>query len=407
MDAPEEDEDEVARLSESLAKARLPEDASKIAKRELKRLKNLQPQHPEYTTTHTYLELLAALPWSQSSDDRFDLKTAKAMLDEDHKGLDKVKTRLLEFMAVQKMRGDMKGPILCLHGPPGIGKTSLGRSIARALGRKFYRLALGGVRDEAEIRGHRRTYIGSMCGSIIQAFQTVGTNNPVILLDEVDKMTNNSMFNPMATLLEVLDPEQNSQFKDHYLNTPFDLSRALFICTANDASLIDRPLLDRMEVVDLSGYTLEEHTGVHWGVCSGVAQTGYEFTCAAARTHRVQFHAVVAKGGPVDPRSAAGGICWRHGRSRHDLAAGPQFETRAGFGDLSVGQLRSVSRELGLAATHFTEVRVHAHRWTTCFFWNYDSSSNSSKILRTTNIIVTPHDKDEHTNADDTTATLF
>mmetsp|Transcript_18373 Transcript_18373/g.53055 ORF Transcript_18373/g.53055 Transcript_18373/m.53055 type:complete len:965 (-) Transcript_18373:532-3426(-) len=258
----EEEEDEVARLADSLEKACLPQDASRIAKRELKRLKSLEPHHPEYTTTHTYLELLASLPWSVSSEDRVDLKTAKAMLDEDHKGLDKVKTRLLEFLAVQKMRGDMKGPILCLHGPPGIGKTSLGRSIARALGRKFCRLALGGVRDEAEIRGHRRTYIGSMCGSIIQAFQSAGTNNPVVLLDEVDKMTNNSTFNPMATLLEVLDPEQNSHFKDHYVNTPFDLSRALFICTANDASLIDRPLLDRMEVVDLSGYTLEEKVGI-------------------------------------------------------------------------------------------------------------------------------------------------
>jgi len=184
------------------------------------------------------------------------------MLDEDHKGLHQVKKRLLEFLAVQKMRGDMKGPILCLHGPPGIGKTSLGRSIARALGRKFHRIALGGVKDEAEIRGHRRTYIGSMPGSIIQALQALGTNNPVILLDEVDKMAANSMFNPQATLLEVLDPEQNGSFKDHYLNTPFDLSRALFICTANDSSLIDRPLLDRMEVIELSGYTLEEKASI-------------------------------------------------------------------------------------------------------------------------------------------------
>jgi len=254
----DEAEDEVARLADRLAKARLPEEADKIAKREIRRLKSLQPHHPEYTSTHTYLDTMASLPWAISSGDRFDLSRAKTLLDEDHKGLHQVKRRLLEFLAVQKLRGDMKGPILCLHGPPGIGKTSLGRSVARALGRKFHRIALGGVKDEAEIRGHRRTYIGSMPGTIIQAMQALGTNNPVILLDEVDKMTQNSMFNPQATLLEVLDPEQNGTFKDHYLNTPFDLSRVLFICTANDASLIDRPLLDRMEVIELSGYTLEE-----------------------------------------------------------------------------------------------------------------------------------------------------
>jgi len=258
----EAEEDEVAHLSEKLSKAGLPEDAQKVAKKELKRLKGLQAHHPEYTSTHSYLELLASLPWKTSSEDSHDLKVARQLLDEDHRGLEKVKTRLLEFLAVQKMRGDMKGPILCLHGPPGIGKTSLGRSIARALGRKFHRIALGGVRDEAELRGHRRTYIGSIPGVIIQAFQTLGVNNPVILLDEVDKMSQNSMFNPQATLLEILDPEQNDSFKDHYLNTPFDLSNAIFICTANDTSTIDRPLLDRMEVIDLSGYTVEEKASI-------------------------------------------------------------------------------------------------------------------------------------------------
>eukprot|EP00405_Crypthecodinium_cohnii_P024326 CAMPEP_0206497024 /NCGR_PEP_ID=MMETSP0324_2-20121206/49876_1 /ASSEMBLY_ACC=CAM_ASM_000836 /TAXON_ID=2866 /ORGANISM="Crypthecodinium cohnii, Strain Seligo" /LENGTH=1024 /DNA_ID=CAMNT_0053982389 /DNA_START=27 /DNA_END=3102 /DNA_ORIENTATION=- len=261
-DDDDEGEDEVARLSEKLSKAGLSEEAERLSKRELRRLKTLQPSHPEYTNTHTYLELMASLPWKTMTEDEFDLQKAKLVLDEDHKGLHQVKRRLLEFLAVQKLRGDMKGPILCLHGPPGIGKTSLGRSIARALNRKFHRIALGGVKDEAEIRGHRRTYIGSMPGNIIQALQSLGAKNPVILLDEVDKMAQNSMFNPQATLLEVLDPEQNNHFKDHYLNTPFDLSKALFICTANDSSTIDRPLLDRMEVIELSGYTLNEKVSI-------------------------------------------------------------------------------------------------------------------------------------------------
>ncbi|CAK0841270.1 unnamed protein product [Prorocentrum cordatum] len=258
----EEEENEVKILSDKISKAGLPPDALRAAKKELRRLKGIQPQHPEYTITHSYLELLSVLPWQTSSEDCFDLARARAVLDEDHRGLDKVKVRILEFLAVQKMRGNMQGPILCLHGPPGIGKTSLGRSISRAMGRKFHRIALGGVRDEAELRGHRRTYIGSMPGVIIQAFQTLSVNNPVILLDEVDKMSQNSMSNPQATLLEILDPEQNSTFKDHYLNTPFDLSRVLFICTANDTSLLDRPLLDRMEVIELSGYTPEEKLAI-------------------------------------------------------------------------------------------------------------------------------------------------
>jgi len=259
----EEDEgDEAVRLKEKISKLGLTEDSMRVVKRELKHLKNLKPHHPEYTGTHTYLELISNLPWNVSSEDRFDLRRAQAILNEDHRGLEKVKTRILEFLAVQKLRGNMKGPILCLHGPPGIGKTSLGQSIARALGRKFHRIALGGVRDEAELRGHRRTYIGSIPGVIIQTFQAVGVNNPVILLDEIDKMAQTAQFNPQATLLEVLDPEQNDTFKDHYLNLPFDLSKVLFICTANDSSLIDRPLLDRMEVIELSGYTVDEKVAI-------------------------------------------------------------------------------------------------------------------------------------------------
>lgn len=258
VDEDEDEEDDIQALRESLKTAGLSADAKKIAARELKRLQNIQPQHPEYTVSRTYLETLASLPWTESSKDDLDLNMAKDILDKDHYGLHKVKRRILEFLAVQKMRGDMKGPILCLHGPPGVGKTSLGRSIAKALGRKFHRVALGGVRDEAELRGHRRTYIGSMPGTLIQALISMKVKNPVILLDEIDKLTRNAMFNPSGALLEVLDPEQNHLFKDHYLNTPFDLSGVLFLCTCNDLSTIDRPLLDRMEVIDLSGYTVEE-----------------------------------------------------------------------------------------------------------------------------------------------------
>lgn len=257
-DGEEDEEDDVSALKESLMKCGLSPAAKKIAVRELKRLQNIQPHHPEYTVCRTYLETLSNLPWNVSTSDDLDLATSREILEKDHYGLEKVKRRILEFLAVQKMRGDMKGPILCLHGPPGVGKTSLGRSIAKALGRKFHRLALGGVRDEAELRGHRRTYIGSMPGSIIQAMISLKSKNPVILLDEVDKLTRNATFNPSGALLELLDPEQNHNFKDHYINTPFDLSGVLFLCTCNDLAPIDRPLLDRMEVIDLSGYTVEE-----------------------------------------------------------------------------------------------------------------------------------------------------
>ncbi|CAK9047700.1 Lon protease (ATP-dependent protease La) [Durusdinium trenchii] len=254
----EGEEDQVATLREALKKAQLSPEAEKIAQRELRRLQNIQPHHPEHSVCRSYLETLAGLPWALSSKDDLDLNTAQSILEKDHYGLEKVKRRILEFLAVQKMRKDMKGPILCLHGPPGVGKTSLGRSVAKALNRKFHRIALGGLRDEAEIRGHRRTYIGSMPGAIMQALATLQVNNPVILLDEIDKLTRNAMFNPSGAMLELLDPEQNHTFKDHYINTPFDLSKVLFLCTCNQLDTIDRPLLDRMEVIELSGYTMEE-----------------------------------------------------------------------------------------------------------------------------------------------------
>jgi len=260
----EEEEDDVKTLKIALSKAGLSAEAQKISKRELRRLGSIQPHHPEYIVCRTYLETLAGLPWNKSSEgeNSLDMAGARAILEADHYGLEMVKRRVLEFLAVHKMRGDMKGPILCLHGPPGVGKTSLGKSVAKALGRQFHRVALGGVRDEAELRGHRRTYIGSMPGVIIQSLTASKVNNPVILLDEVDKLTKNNMFNPSGALLEILDPEQNHTFKDNYVNCSFDLSKCLFIATCNEVNTIDRPLLDRMEILELSGYTIEEKVAI-------------------------------------------------------------------------------------------------------------------------------------------------
>lgn len=250
-------------LALRLSRAGLPAHAKSVAQRELKRLKILRPDHPEYFGMQKYLETMASLPWQTVTPDSVDLDTVRVVLDRGQHGHHKAKQRILEFLAVQKMRGSMcAAPVLCVAGPPGVGKTSLARSVAESLRRKFQHIALGGVRDEAELRGHRRTYIGSMPGIVMQAVQTAGTRNPVLLLDEIDKLGKDHSFNPQAVLLEVLDPEQNASFKDHYLNTAFDLSSVLFICTANDTSLIDRPLLDRMELIQLSGYTVDEKIAI-------------------------------------------------------------------------------------------------------------------------------------------------
>jgi ATP-dependent Lon protease len=249
---------EIEKFQERLKDLTLNSEAKQAIDDELDKFQLLEPHSPEYTVSRNYLDWLTALPWGKYSQDSFDVEKARQILDRDHYGLEDVKDRILEFIAVGKLKGDISGSILCLVGPPGVGKTSVGKSIADALGRRFYRFSLGGMRDEAEIKGHRRTYIGAMPGKFLQAMKTVGTSNPLIMLDEIDKIGASFQGDPASALLEVLDPEQNNSFRDHYLDVPFDLSHVLFVATGNQLDTIPRALLDRMEVIRLSGYISEE-----------------------------------------------------------------------------------------------------------------------------------------------------
>jgi len=283
--------DEIKLLREKVAARHLPEDIDKVATRELDRLARISSASPDYQMTRTYLDWLLEVPWGTTTDDRLDPIEARRVLDEDHYDLDKVKDRIVEYLAVRKLKGDMKGPILCFVGPPGVGKTSLGQSIARAMNRKFVRISLGGVRDEAEVRGHRRTYIGALPGRIVQAMKQAGSMNPVFMLDEMDKLAAGFQGDPAAALLEVLDPAQNHTFRDHYLEVPLDLSHVLFIATANQLGTLHPALLDRMEILTLAGYTEEEKKNIARSFLiprqlseHGLAADAISFTDAALAT---------------------------------------------------------------------------------------------------------------------------
>jgi ATP-dependent Lon protease len=311
---------EIEELREKITAARMPEEAQREATRELERLAKMPPAAAEYTVARTYLEWLVALPWQQETPDDIDLRRAREVLDEDHAGLDKIKDRILEHLAVRKLRPGGKAPILCFVGPPGVGKTSLGRSIARALGRRFHRISLGGMRDEAEIRGHRRTYIGALPGQIIRGLRRTESRNPVFMLDEIDKLGHDFRGDPASALLEVLDPEQNGTFRDHYLDVPFDLSRILFITTANLLDPIAPPLRDRMEVIQLAGYTEDEKVRIARShlVTKQLAEHGLADVTFTDEALRLLVRSYTREAGIRGLEREIAGICRKLARRRAD-----------------------------------------------------------------------------------------
>jgi ATP-dependent Lon protease len=342
----DEFKNEIQELEEKIKEKTLSEEALGKVKKELKKLKMMQPMSAEATVVRNYIDWVLGLPWEEKSEENYDIAKAEQILDEDHYGLKKVKERILEYLAVQALVGKLKGPVLCLVGPPGVGKTSLAKSIARATGRKFVRLSLGGVRDEAEIRGHRRTYIGALPGRLIQSLRKVGTNNPVFLLDEIDKMSSDFRGDPAAALLEVLDPEQNHSFNDHYLDIDYDLSDVMFITTANTLSGIPVPLQDRMEIIELSGYTEFEklNIAVRYLVPRQMAEAGLEGLDVEVTENAIRtvIHHYTRETGVRNLEREIGGICRK--MARQVLAEGKDTSIHV--------QAKAVPKFLGVPKYH-------------------------------------------------------